>query len=136
MKHTIFTLALLAASITAAHAVQAGADARYFGAVDPAEAGVPLVMYPQPYQAEGARTAGAKAVYLHVRPGDEARWGLNCKQYDACTTPVLFVRESWYRQVYLPKVGLDDGREQYYRDHMRVPRNERVTKQRAEEAPE
>ena len=136
MKQTIFTLALLAASITAAQAVQAGADARYFGPIDPAEAGVPLVMLPQAYQAEGARVAGARAVYLHVRPGDEARWGLNCRQYDACTTPVLFVRESWYRQVYLPKVGVDDGREQYYRDHVRVPRNERVTHQRAEEAPE
>ena len=136
MKQTIFTLALLAALIPAAHAVQAGADARYFGPIDPAEAGVPLVLQPQAYQSEGRPAAGVKPVYLHVHPGEEARWGLNCKQYDACATPVLFVRESWYRQVYLPKVGEADGREQYYRDHMRAPRNERVSKQRAEEAPQ
>ena len=139
MKQTLLLAALLAASATPAHsvqAVQAGADARYFGAVDPAEAGTPLVTHRRAYQAEsGAKPAG-RAVYLHVRPGEEARWGLACKDYAACALPVLFVRESWYRDVYLPKVGAADGREQYYRDHVRPARNERDTHHRAEDDPE
>lgn len=132
MKQSILLMALLGATATAAHAVQAGADARYFGVVDPAEAGVPLVTHLRPYQSEPGAGAG-RVVYLHVRPGEEARWGLACKAYEACATKVLFVRESWYRQVYLPKVGAADGREQYYRDFVRPARNDRDTHHRAED---
>jgi hypothetical protein len=62
-------------------------------------------------------------VYLHVRPGEELRWSVNCHRYEACNLPVLFVRESWFVNVYLPAVGADDGRERLYRD---VARNERA----------
>jgi hypothetical protein len=55
-------------------------------------------------------------VYFHVRPGEEERWATRCRLYAACDTPVLFVTEIWYRDVYLPHVSAQqDDREQRYR---------------------
>lgn len=59
-----------------------------------------------------------RPAYIHVYPGDEQHWARHCQQYDACTTPVLFVTEAWFLNVYLPSIGAFDGREQRYREQM------------------
>ncbi len=56
-------------------------------------------------------------------PGHEWHWNDHCHTYDACATPVYFVTEGWFRNVYLPAVGIQDGRLQRYqaqaaRDHV------------------
>jgi hypothetical protein len=102
-------------------------DATFFGRVDLSQALRPEVINARPVQVAHSPpgSAPAAATYLHVRPGEERRWAAHCKAYGACGLPVYFVRESWYRDVYLPLVGGSDGREQRYREYVRVERNER-----------
>jgi hypothetical protein len=55
-------------------------------------------------------------VYLRV-PENQARdWRRYCSLYRACSRPVYFVRDAWYRNVYAPQVrayGLDERRYGY-----------------------
>ncbi len=48
-------------------------------------------------------------MYLRVPPGYERHWGRHCRKYHACGVPVYFVRDQWYRNVYVP----------HYREHWR-----------------
>jgi hypothetical protein len=36
-------------------------------------------------------------VYLWVPPGHQKNWSKHCSHYNACGTPVYFVKEDWYR---------------------------------------
>jgi hypothetical protein len=48
-------------------------------------------------------------VYLHVPPGHEKHWADHCGAYHACGVPVLFVRDTWYNEVYVPAYRTKHG---------------------------
>ena len=48
------------------------------------------------------RVVAPAPVYLHVPPGHEKHWEKHCAAYGACGQPVLFVRDAWYNDVYVP----------------------------------
>jgi hypothetical protein len=136
MKHIM--IATLAVAGTAASA--AGFDeSAYFGRIDPAQAPRIEVTRTRALQANAGAVVSLKAgaaaspVYLHVRPEEERRWAAYCAAYAACGVPVLFVKESWYREVYLPAIGRDDGREQRYLDHVRFERSDRELRHRQDD---
>jgi hypothetical protein len=120
------TLLLAATYLMGTAALAADAlDDAYFGRID-----LPPSQRPDLINARAVQVAptpaGAVAVpiFLHVRPGQEKRWSAHCKAYGACALPVYFVKESWYREIYLPRVGGTDGREQRYLERIRVERSE------------
>jgi hypothetical protein len=53
----------------------------------------------------------AEPVYLRVPPGHRKHWSKFCGRYDACGRPVLFVRDEWYTNTYVPRY-----REHYHGD--------------------
>jgi hypothetical protein len=109
-------------------------DPAFFGRLDMAGMPKPQLMSKRPVRAVGlAHDDGATPLVLHVPPGQERRWGAACQAYGACGVPVLFVTEAWYRQVYLPRVGAQDGREQRYLELVRVVRDERDQRHRADD---
>lgn len=51
-------------------------------------------------------------LYLRVPPGHARNWSRHCQRYGACGVPVYFVRDDWYRDVYVPRYrGLDWDRD-------------------------
>jgi len=42
-------------------------------------------------------------MYLHVPRGHAKNWRKHCRQYGACGTPVYFVQDNWYNNVYVPE---------------------------------
>ena len=38
------------------------------------------------------------------------RWFKHCREYNACSVPVFFVKESWYKKVYRPAYDGDSGK--------------------------
>ena len=41
-------------------------------------------------------------IYLRVPPGHARNWAKHCDEYNACTRPVYFVQDDWYRNEYAP----------------------------------
>ncbi|MBE9609721.1 hypothetical protein [Chitinilyticum piscinae] len=110
MKHWIISLALFAG--TASAVVAAGGVSVNIGKPDFYGRIVlgdqqPQIIYPQPVIISPPRDE-ARPVYVRVPPGHERHWGKHCWRYEACDRPVYFVRDSWYRTVYVPA---------YYRRH-------------------
>jgi len=69
-----------------------------YGRVDVRNRPPPLV-YPQPVIiVEQPRRA--QPVYLHVPPGHAKNWRKHCHKYDACGTPVYFVKSVEYEPGY------------------------------------
>jgi hypothetical protein len=53
----------------------------------------PPVIYPQPVTiAQPLGKPAARPVYLYVPPGHARKWDKHCGRYQACDTPVYFVR--------------------------------------------
>jgi len=121
IKHT-----LVAALCLGAGAAFAGpfAESNFFGRVDLGTLPRPEVVNTQPVLVQAAAGSAAQPIYMHVRPAHIERWSSHCQTYGACGTPVHFVTETWYRQVYLPHVGGANGDEQRYRDLVRPDRDE------------
>jgi hypothetical protein len=131
MKRQIRLLTALSLACSAAIAAADTSDSAYFGRIDLRQAPRPDVINAKPvHQAHGPAGFAGAPIYLHVRPGQELRWGAHCHAYKACDAQVYFVSETWYREVYLPRVGGAAGREQKYRDHVRMERNERNNRHR------
>jgi hypothetical protein len=140
IKHTL-SIALLALTATLAAAADADPEAGFFGRIDTTAFPRPEltsripVEGPQSDRSPGATQRAAlrspqAPVLLHVRPGEEHRWAAHCSAYGACGVPVLFVSESWFRDVYLPATSSEgDGREQRYR-LLRFERNQREQRHR------
>ena len=42
-------------------------------------------------------------IYLRVPPGHARNWAKHCDEYNACTRPVYFVQDDWYRNEYAPR---------------------------------
>jgi hypothetical protein len=66
----------------------------------------PVIIAPRPHYA-------AAPIYLRVPPGHRRDWRRFCGRYDACGRPVLFVRDDWYTNTYVPR----------YRDYYHGPRH-------------
>jgi hypothetical protein len=57
-----------------------------------------------------------------VPPGHRKHWAKFCGRYGACGRPVLFVRDEWYTNTYVPRYREHVG----YREAYRGPRDVRV----------
>lgn len=77
--------------------------------------------YPRPYvynqrailvrpQAWGRQ---AQPVYLRVPPGHARNWSKDCHRYNACTVPVYFVQDEWYRDVLVPRYRYREDRRRH-----------------------
>jgi hypothetical protein len=103
MKKTAFALAgaLLAA---AAHATDVGVSVQigqpgFYGRIDIGNTAPPPVIVAQPVWVQ-RRSGHVEPVYLRVPPGHQKNWAKHCARYNACGTPVYFVREDWYQERY------------------------------------
>ena len=73
----------------------------------------------------GWRGRGPAPVYLRVPPGHAKNWGKHCQRYGACGVPVYFVRDDWYRDVYIPRWRGSQDRRRWRREDRRDWRRDR-----------
>ena len=73
----------------------------YYGQLDVGNAR-PRLIYSQPVLIQH-RYHNLAPVYLRVPPGHAKNWKKYCDRYNACTRPVYFVQDDWYRNVYAPR---------------------------------
>lgn len=111
---------LVLAALPAAHAadVDVGVSVRigqpgFYGVIDIGTFPRPVLVSPRPViLVEGGHRP--RPLYLNVPPGHRKNWRKHCHRYDACGTPVYFVRNDWYDGVYAPEYrrrhGGDDER--------------------------
>ncbi|WP_227106936.1 hypothetical protein [Chromobacterium rhizoryzae] len=78
----------------------------------------PQLIYPQPVVIQPAPVA-VTPMYLRVPPGHMKDWRRYCGRYGACGRPVYFVRDEWYRQVYVPRYQQVQRGHEYRREHER-----------------
>jgi hypothetical protein len=72
----------------------------------------PPVLYPQPVIiAQPARPPAVVVapVYMHVPPGHAKKWDKHCHKYQACGTPVLFVKGPEHGHDHHPGHGKGKG---------------------------
>jgi len=50
-------------------------------------------------------------IYLRVPPQQARDWRRYCGLYQACSVPVLFVQDDWYRNTYAPRVRAAQARQ-------------------------
>jgi len=68
-----------------------------YGRVDIGSAPPPPVLYAEPMViVREPRPVKAAPVYLHVPPGHAKNWSKHCHKYNACGTPVYFVKSAEY----------------------------------------
>jgi hypothetical protein len=80
----------------------------FYGRIDIGNMPRPQLIYAEPVYVYRQPKVVYQPIYLRVPPGHEKNWKKHCSRYDACGRPVYFVRDGWYRDVYVP---------QYRRDH-------------------
>jgi hypothetical protein len=104
MKKQFIALGLVTAAF-AAGAADVGVSVSVsqpgvYGRIDIGRFPQPEVIVAQPVIIERPRVVVAQPqpVYMRVPPGHEKNWGKHCHKYNACGTPVYFVKESWYQQ--------------------------------------
>lgn len=72
-----------------------------YGRVDIGNAPPPPVFYPQPVIiVRQPQPVAVAPVYLHVPPGHAKKWSKHCHKYNACGTPVYFVKSAEYEPGY------------------------------------
>jgi len=87
----------------------------FYGRIDLGSAGpAPRLIYNEPVWVQGRPHHHRARVrvdpwYLYVPPGHARHWARHCGDYGACGRPVYFVQEGWYREVYGPRRGGDEG---------------------------
>ncbi len=75
----------------------------FYGRIDIGDAPPPQLIYGQPLIIAPAPPGPVPPpIYLRVPPGFERHWAKHCRDYNACGSPVFFVRDKWYRDVYVP----------------------------------
>lgn len=106
MKHLLIAVTLAAAAATAS-ASDIGVSLNigqpgFYGQIDIGGYPPPQVIYRQPrviHQVQDDRAP----VYMRVPPGHAKNWRRHCGQYNACGQRVLFVKDNWYRNQYVPR---------------------------------
>jgi hypothetical protein len=72
-----------------------------YGRVDVSNAPPRHILYPQPVViVQPERRARPRPIYMHVPPGHAKNWRKHCHKYDACGTPVYFVKSAEYEPGY------------------------------------
>lgn len=102
----IAAVALLAGCAPARH-VDVGVRASgeiapgVYGRVDIRNRPPPPLVYAHPVIiVRPAQGVVVKPIYLHVPPGHARNWSKHCHRYDACRTPVYFVKSREYEPGY------------------------------------
>jgi hypothetical protein len=126
MKSLIFGVALCAAAFPALAQTNVSISVGqpgFYGRVDIGDfAPQPVLYAPQPVIVRQVpQYYRAEPVYLRVPPGHRKHWSKFCGRYDACGRPVLFVRDEWYTNTYVPRY-----REHYHGGRPEVRVVERV----------
>jgi hypothetical protein len=83
----------------------------FYGRIDIGSASPPPVVVREPVWVQ-RRSAHVEPVYMRIPPGHQKNWAKHCARYNACGTPVYFVREEWYQERYersQPERGAGDG---------------------------
>jgi hypothetical protein len=98
---TLLGLAGLAA-LPAARAADVGVSIGFsqpgvYGRVDIGRYPQPVLIAPEPVII-GRPVYRAEPVYLWVPPEERRDWRHHCYRYGACSAPVYFVQDGWYRQ--------------------------------------
>ena len=126
MKRFFMVMAVLLIAVTAQAAdvglsVSVGQPG-FYGRIDIGDYPRPNVIYQRPIVvAPPQRVVVREPVYLHVPPGHERHWDRHCHKYNACDRRVYFVKERWYKNVYVPqyqsrRMQHRGGRDRGYRD--------------------
>ena len=102
---------LLAAAIFAVAASASAADIdvsisaghpNYFGKIEIDQVAKPAVVFDNAVIVRGKRRVdGAEPIYMRLPEKQVRQWSKYCSRYDACGTPVYFVKDEWYRNVYV-----------------------------------
>ena len=111
MKRLVFAATVAIAAITtiatpAAQAADVGVSINigqpgFYGRIDLGNSPAPQLYYREPIWVQPTAVR-PQPIYLHVPPGHQNNWKRYCRQYGACGQPVYFVRDNWYRDVYVP----------------------------------
>lgn len=107
MKKLLAAFALIGAiSALPAQAANVGisvsiGEPGFYGQLDVGNAR-PRLIYAQPVLIQH-RYRNLTPIYLRVPPGHARNWRKYCDRYNACTRPVYFVQDDWYRNVYVPR---------------------------------
>jgi hypothetical protein len=76
----------------------------YFGQLNVGNLPPPQLVFPAPITIVQRPWMGwAQPIYLRVPPDQTMNWGRYCTLYNACSRPVYFVRDEWYRRAYAPQ---------------------------------
>lgn len=68
-----------------------------YGRVEYGNAPPPVLVYTEPrIIVRQPRAVQVQPIYLHVPPGHAKDWGKHCRKYNACNSPVYFVKSSEY----------------------------------------
>ena len=109
MKKPLLALTLAAAAALPAAAADVGvsisvSEPGLYGRIDIGRFPQPEVVVAQPVivQRPAMVVARPQPVYLWVPPGHRKNWSKHCGEYNACATPVYFVKDGWYEQHVMP----------------------------------
>jgi hypothetical protein len=88
----------------------------FYGQINIGGYPAPQLLYPQPVIVQPA-PYGAQPLYLYAPPRHVHNWKKYCRQYGACGSPVYFVQQRWYNQVYVPQYRREHGHGYERHDH-------------------
>jgi hypothetical protein len=116
MKKQLIALGLAAVAFSAS-AADVGVSVSVsqpgvYGRVDIGRFPQPELVVAQPVviQRPAVAVVQPQPVYMWVPPGHQKNWSKHCHRYNACGTPVYFVKENWYQQhVMVEQHGHDQG---------------------------
>jgi len=81
----------------------------FYGRLDVGNFPQPEVVYPRPVVVQPAPVGVVyQPIYVYAPPGHQKHWSKHCHKYNACGRPVYFVRERWYKEVYVPRYYAQD----------------------------
>ena len=103
MKNIILAAAALLLA-GAAQATDVGVSVQvgqpgFYGRIDIGNVARPPVVLAEPVWVQ-RRPVHVEPVYMRIPPGHQKNWAKHCAKYNACGTPVYFVREDWYQERY------------------------------------
>ena len=84
----------------------------FYGRIDIGKTVKPDVIYAEPViiHQRTSPVVYVKPIYLRVPPGYEKHWRKHCHEYDACSRPVYFIRDTWYERNYASRRHEHHGR--------------------------